>query len=211
MEHSTYQKLVIAAANLLRQKGYAATGISDILETAGVTRGSLYHHFPGGKMDLGIAAARYSAGMLLNMIESACSKARSEGGDYQDAIIEFCNKVHASFEENKNWRFMTVSATMQDGGERNEIFTNEARELYGKIRLKAIDEGRKFGLASKQSYLPLRQALLMLEGSWLLSRVLEDPMPMRSAVKFIEEEKLLHELRQQAQQQTPHDDALSGQ
>nr|WP_321982307.1 TetR/AcrR family transcriptional regulator [uncultured Cohaesibacter sp.] len=210
MEHSTYQKLVVAAADLLRQKGYAATGISDLLQAAGVTRGSLYHHFPGGKSDLAVAAARYSAELLLNMIEAACRKSHSEGGDYHDAMVEYCKKVYASFEENENWRFMTVSATLQEGGERNEIFSKEARKHYARIRMKAIEEGGKFGLSAEESYLPLRKAMLMLEGSWLLSRVLGDSMPMRSAVKFIEEEKLFHELRQQAQQQVSHDETLLG-
>ena len=210
MEHSTYQKLVVAAADLLRQKGYAATGISDILKTAGVTRGSLYHHFPGGKRDLAIAAARYSAELLLKMIETACRTAYAEGGDYHDAMIEFGKKIYASFEKNGNWRFMTVSATLQEGGERNEIFSKEARKHYARIRMKAIEEGGKFGLSAEESYLPLRKAMLMLEGSWLLSRVLGDAMPMRSAVKFIEEERLFHELRQQAQQQVSHDETLLG-
>lgn len=35
-----------AGGRLLREKGYAGTGLSEILKTAGVPKGSFYHHFP---------------------------------------------------------------------------------------------------------------------------------------------------------------------
>nr|WP_321463156.1 TetR/AcrR family transcriptional regulator [uncultured Cohaesibacter sp.] len=205
MEHSTYHKLVIAAANLLRQKGYAGTGISDILKNADVTRGSLYHHFPGGKSDLAIAAAHYSADQLLRHIEVACKKAHAAGGDYQDAMIELCKKIYEIYESNVNWRFMTVSATLQDGGKRNELFSREARKLGEKIKLKAIAEGAKFGLSEEESYMPLRKAMLMLEGGWLLGRVQNNPLPMQWVLQFVEEEKKLQEMRSQLSATLVHD------
>ncbi len=47
--------LVDTAALLFRRQGYAATGVNQILEIAGVKAGSLYHHFPSGKQELAAA------------------------------------------------------------------------------------------------------------------------------------------------------------
>lgn len=47
--------LVDTAARLFRRQGYAATGVNQILETADVKAGSLYHHFPDGKQQLAAA------------------------------------------------------------------------------------------------------------------------------------------------------------
>jgi TetR/AcrR family transcriptional repressor of lmrAB and yxaGH operons len=44
--------LIDKAATLFRRQGYAATGLNQILEEAGVKPGSLYHHFPQGKQQL---------------------------------------------------------------------------------------------------------------------------------------------------------------
>ena len=43
------------AATLFRRQGYAATGLNQILDEAGVKPGSLYHHFPQGKQQLAAA------------------------------------------------------------------------------------------------------------------------------------------------------------
>ena len=47
--------LVDTAATLFRRQGYAATGVNQILESADVKSGSLYHHFPQGKQELAAA------------------------------------------------------------------------------------------------------------------------------------------------------------
>jgi len=47
--------LIDSAATLFRRQGYAATGLNQILDEAGVKPGSLYHHFPGGKQQLAAA------------------------------------------------------------------------------------------------------------------------------------------------------------
>jgi TetR/AcrR family transcriptional repressor of lmrAB and yxaGH operons len=47
--------LIDKAATLFRRQGYAATGLNQILEEAGVKPGSLYHHFPQGKQQLAAA------------------------------------------------------------------------------------------------------------------------------------------------------------
>ena len=47
--------LVENAATLFRRQGYAATGLNQILDEAGVKAGSLYHHFPQGKQQLAAA------------------------------------------------------------------------------------------------------------------------------------------------------------
>lgn len=47
--------LIETAATLFRRQGYAATGLNQILDQAGIKPGSLYHHFPRGKQQLAVA------------------------------------------------------------------------------------------------------------------------------------------------------------
>jgi len=52
----TRTRLIRAAVALYQSQGYHATGVAAILSHAGVPKGSMYHHFPGGKQELTVAA-----------------------------------------------------------------------------------------------------------------------------------------------------------
>jgi AcrR family transcriptional regulator len=41
--------MIDAAKVSYRHHGVTATGFTEVLERAGATRGTIYHHFPGGK------------------------------------------------------------------------------------------------------------------------------------------------------------------
>jgi len=60
MAAETKDRIIDASAELLRRQGYAATGVKQIVAAAKAPFGSIYHHFPGGKEELGAAAIRRS-------------------------------------------------------------------------------------------------------------------------------------------------------
>ena len=55
------QRMIERTAVLLAKKGLQGTSFTEVLEASGAPRGSLYHHFPGGKDEL-VLAALSSAG-----------------------------------------------------------------------------------------------------------------------------------------------------
>jgi len=57
-KHESKTRLLQAAMDVIRAKGYTATRIEDICAAAGLTKGSFFHHF-GSKEELAIAAADY--------------------------------------------------------------------------------------------------------------------------------------------------------
>ena len=59
-ESRTKQMMIRAAADLMQRRGYVGTGVAEILTRAEAPRGSLYHHFPGGKREIAIEAAHYA-------------------------------------------------------------------------------------------------------------------------------------------------------
>src|ERR1700728_5434053 len=69
------QKMVQAARQLIRERGYNATAFSDVLELSGAPRGSVYFHFPGGKAQLAMEAAEAHAHEQVEIIDHAAGEA----------------------------------------------------------------------------------------------------------------------------------------
>ena len=67
---ATRERLIVTAAALFQQRGYHAIGVAEILNEAQIPRGSLYHHFPGGKANLALAAVEWLTAEILNAIRN---------------------------------------------------------------------------------------------------------------------------------------------
>jgi AcrR family transcriptional regulator len=68
MATETRERIIDVSAELLRRQGYAGTGIKQIVAAAKAPFGSIYHHFPGGKEELGAAAIRRSGALYEELI-----------------------------------------------------------------------------------------------------------------------------------------------
>jgi TetR/AcrR family transcriptional repressor of nem operon len=63
-------KLLDAALSVIRAKGYSATTVDDICQTAGVTKGAFFHHF-ASKQELAVSAAAHFASMADRLFSAA--------------------------------------------------------------------------------------------------------------------------------------------
>jgi AcrR family transcriptional regulator len=64
-------RMIQSAALLFRERGYSGTGFRDVIEHSGAPRGSIYHHFPGGKEQLAADTVAWAAAVIERQIERA--------------------------------------------------------------------------------------------------------------------------------------------
>ena len=81
----TRELVLTCAARLFRSLGYAAVSLRDVASEAGVTTGSLYHHF-GSKDELVRALLEKGYRQILEDVEAALASARA-GGNPRDALL----------------------------------------------------------------------------------------------------------------------------
>jgi len=66
--HDVRGRMVRGAATLLARDGLAGTSFGTVLALTGAPRGSIYHHFPGGKQELVAEATRLTGRTLLDLL-----------------------------------------------------------------------------------------------------------------------------------------------
>ena len=159
-------RLISAAAQLFQEQGFAATGLSEILDRAQMPKGSLYHHFPGGKAELGVAAME-SAGQVLHQTLTARQESQ---GSSAGAIRAFAQDLAGWLEGSDFTKGCPIATVALEQ-------TNGAPELVAAIRSafdrvieglaeQLIAEGRTAERAHQLATL----CLSTLEGALILAR-----------------------------------------
>lgn len=66
----TRSRILRAALRLFRRHGYHGVGINDILAEAQAPKGSMYHHFPGGKEEIAAAVVGLISNSLIGLVDT---------------------------------------------------------------------------------------------------------------------------------------------
>jgi AcrR family transcriptional regulator len=96
MQHrseETRNHILEAATQLFSKTGYDATGVADICQTAGVSKGAFYHHFPTKQ-----AVFMELLNTYLNGIENGFNSMRQEVQDVPQAILQMASLVGSLFQ-----------------------------------------------------------------------------------------------------------------
>lgn len=71
----TRDRLIHAMGDALQRRGLHGVGLSDILAAADSAKGGLYHHFPGGKSELAVAAIEQQVAALCALLDKLLTAA----------------------------------------------------------------------------------------------------------------------------------------
>jgi TetR/AcrR family transcriptional regulator, lmrAB and yxaGH operons repressor len=70
----TRDKMLVSAAEVMRERGAAGVTIDAVLARSGAPRGSVYHHFPNGRNQILTEALRYSGDSITATIDDAVNR-----------------------------------------------------------------------------------------------------------------------------------------
>ncbi|MGC2638395.1 MAG: TetR family transcriptional regulator [Acidobacteriaceae bacterium] len=86
--HESKKRLMAAAFDVIRSKGYTATRVEDICDAAGVTKGSFFYHFKS-KEELAFEAANYWSTVTGELFREAPYHAPADPLDRVLAYVDF--------------------------------------------------------------------------------------------------------------------------
>jgi TetR/AcrR family transcriptional repressor of nem operon len=87
-QHESKAKILDAALRVIRTKGYSATTIDDICLSAGLTKGSFFHHFKS-KEELALAAAAHFAAVTDDLFATAPYRSLPDPRDRVIGYVSF--------------------------------------------------------------------------------------------------------------------------
>ena len=168
--------LVENAAALFRRQGYAATGLNQILDEAGVRAGSLYHHFPQGKQQLAAAVVAAAGADIEQLLRRFLATSRSVA----DIVDRWIDLLVAG-----------LAGDQRDGCPIEPIATESvnASPLVRAASARAFkgwctaigDRLRSEGWSDSDAETVALGVISLIEGALILSRIAGDPAALNAA------------------------------
>ncbi|HZB73048.1 MAG TPA: TetR/AcrR family transcriptional regulator [Acidimicrobiales bacterium] len=175
MATPTRTRILDATGQLLRDHGYAGTGLKAISTSAAAPFGSLYHHFPLGKEELAAAALRHAAAGYAERVTAVLAAAGHDPVEAMRVAFRRAAETLAATDYADACPIATVAlevASSNDALRRvaAEIFEGWLAALDAWFMAAGIDPGTARSLSTL--------FLAALEGGFLLSRTARDTGPM---------------------------------
>ncbi len=168
------QKMVQAAKQLIRERGYNATAFSDVLALSGAPRGSAYHHFPGGKAQLAIEAAAAHAHEQVEMIDRAAEQA-----DSATQLIEIYvnlgreGMVASDYSRGCGIAPLVIEGATRDSNEVAEVSRQSFTEMADRLAYHFV----AFGLDRPTARTLADAVIAGVEGAMVTARAQHSPAP----------------------------------
>jgi len=159
---------VIASAGLFGQRGYANTGIKQILASAEATFGSLYHYFPDGKEQLGAAAIRWSGEQYGRLVPAVFDGAP----DVATATGDFFTGAAAHLRDTDYADACPIATVALEVANTNEPLRQATAEVFELWITTLSERFRSAGIDGKPARNLAISILAMLEGAFVLSRAM---------------------------------------
>ncbi len=137
----TKEKLIIAAQQLMQAKGFVATSVDEICQTAGLSKGSFFHYFKS-KEDLGTAVLNHYSSSMYNLFETEGCFAESDPLRRIYEVIDIFIIVSENPKRQTNSIVGSFTLTLsQTHPEIREICGNHYTWIAGTIK-RYLDEAR---------------------------------------------------------------------
>jgi AcrR family transcriptional regulator len=165
----TRERILYAAAELFRRQGYQGTGLKQVVAEADAPFGSLYHHFPGGKQQLGEEVVR-GGGAFFQALVTAVYDEEATPEESVRAVFAGAAETLAATDFQDACPIATIALEVASTNEELRLATADVFEEWTAALVERLgDRGRALAVISA------------LEGAFVLCRARRSVEPMRAA------------------------------
>ncbi len=174
------EHLIKSAARLFLQKGYNATGINEIITSAGLTKGSFYFYF-SSKKELALEVAEYYNRLKLEELAKA-----AEGGTWEAFVDSMIGDVIKWAKQKKNFGCpiavlgMEIAFLEPDIADRYYTSLKQISDTFAEVL-------RKSGFSEDDADRLADRACALYEGYLMFYRVSRDINQLEKLLKDMKE------------------------
>ena len=174
-------RMIHAAAELFRQRGYHATTFSDVVRESGAPRGSTYFHFPGGKQELAREAIARAGDEIEEMVDEAARHADDPG-----SLVRALARIVASRLERSGYQSGCAIATMVlELAPRDEEFSADFDSVFARWRAALVTRLEPLGIAPGRAAALAGLTISAIEGAAVLSRAARSTEPFNTTTEAL--------------------------
>jgi AcrR family transcriptional regulator len=175
------QRMITSAALLMRERGVEATSFSAVLAHSGAPRGSIYHHFPGGKAQLVEEATRFGGDFIATGLAAALAEEDPVG-----AVQRFCQSWRNVLSESDFAAGCpVVAATLE--GERTPAAREAAGAAFGRWEALLTEAFERHGIAAARAASLATLAVAAIEGAIVVARAQRSSAPLERVTGELEQ------------------------
>jgi AcrR family transcriptional regulator len=169
--------MIESAMLLMGMRGVEATSFSEVLAHSGAPRGSIYHHFPGGKAELIAEATRYGGEFLAAGMRAAVDEADPVAA--VDSIADFWRGALRSTSFAAGCP--VVAATIE--GDRTPTALDAAADAFRSWKDLYIEILQRTGMPRERAKSLAATLVAGMEGGIILARAERSMAPLEAVVE----------------------------
>jgi AcrR family transcriptional regulator len=177
----TRERIIDTSAELFRRQGYTATGVKQIVTAARAPFGSIYHHFPGGKEQLGAEAIRRSGALYELLIPAVFDPAP----DLPGAVRAFFAGAAAHLVETDYEDACPIATVALEVSSSSETMRRACAEVFESWIAAGVPRFTAAGVDAGTARELVIGMICALEGAFVLARATRTPDALHVAGELV--------------------------
>lgn len=184
-DHDTRTRLLDAGAELFTQKGFNGCGLSEVLQKAGVPKGSFYHHF-GSKEQFGVALVARTFQEFADELEPLLGAADTSPLTRLRSVFEFIQSECSVSGPTHECLIPKLALETANLSEPMHAAVQDAYRRWAELLATVIREGQVAGeVRADLDALKLADSLIMLwEGATMRMQIDQSVAPLETFLGF---------------------------
>jgi TetR/AcrR family transcriptional regulator, lmrAB and yxaGH operons repressor len=177
---TTKRRMLTSAAEVMRERGAAGVTIDEVLSRSGAPRGSVYHHFPGGRNQILLEALQFAGDAMSTAIgDAACQGPMA-------LLREFVDHWEDVLRDSDFAAGCPVVAAAISTSDEDPRLSEDAAQIFGRWRVALTRSFIADGFGDSEAAALATTMLAAVEGAVILCRSLRSPQPLRDVAENIE-------------------------